>query len=95
MIKNFAEKETEKLFRRQLSRKLPQNIQRNARMKLEILDSADLLQDLTIPPGNRLEKLSGDRKGQHSIRINQQWRICFVWRSGNAHEVEIVDYHKG
>jgi len=95
MIKSFADKETEKLFRRQLSKKLPQSIQQNARMKLEILDSANLLQDLTVPPGNRLEKLSGDRKGQHSIRINQQWRICFVWRSGNVHDVEIVDYHKG
>ena len=62
---------------------------------MEILDSADVLQDLTIPPGNRLEKLSGNRKDQHSIRINEQWRICFVWLNGNAHEVEIVDYHKG
>jgi proteic killer suppression protein len=95
MIKNFADKETEKLFSRQLSRKLPQNIQRNARIKLEILDSAGELQDLMVPPGNRLEKLSGDRKGQHSIRINQQWRICFIWRDGNIYEVEIVDYHKG
>ena len=64
-------------------------------MKLEILDSANVLQDLTVPPGNRLEKLSGDRKGQNSIRINQQWRICFVWQNGNVYEVEIVDYHKG
>ena len=95
MIKSFVDKETEKLFRRQLSKKLPQNIQRNARMKLEILDSANVLQDLTVPPGNRLEKLSGDRKGQNSIRINQQWRICFVWQNGNVYEVEIVDYHKG
>lgn len=95
MIKSFADKETEKLFKRQLSKKLPQNIQRNGRMKLEILDSANVLRDLTIPPGNRLEKLSGNRKGQHSIRINQQWRICFVWRNGNVYEVEIVDYHKG
>ena len=95
MIKSFADKETEKLFRRQLSKKLPQNIQRIGRMKLEILDSANVLQDLTVPPGNRLEKLSGYRKGQHSIRINQQWRICFVWRNGNVYEVEIVDYHKG
>ncbi len=64
-------------------------------MKLEILDAAEVLQDLTIPPGNHLEKLSGDRKAQHSIRINRQWRICFVWQSGDAYEVEIVDYHKG
>ena len=64
-------------------------------MKLEILDAANQLQDLSIPPGNHLEKLSGDRKGQHSIRINQQWRICFVWRSGDAYDVEITDYHEG
>lgn len=95
MIKSFADKETEKLFRRRLSRKFPQEIQRVARMKLEILDAADLLSDLAIPPGNRLEKLSGDRKDQHSIRINDRWRICFVWRSGDAYEVEIVDYHEG
>jgi len=95
MIKNFADKETEKLFRRQLSKKLPQIIHRKARMKLEILDSANVLQDLRVPPGNRLEKLTGDRKGQYSVRINQQWRICFTWRSGDVYEVEIVDYHKG
>jgi len=64
-------------------------------MKLEILDAASILQDLSIPPGNKLEKLSGNREGQHSIRINEQWRICFVWRKGDAYEVEIVDYHKG
>jgi proteic killer suppression protein len=95
MIKSFADKETDRLFRRRLSRKLPQDIQRIARMKLEILDAAEVLEDLTVPPGNRLEKLSGDRKGQHSIRINNQWRICFVWRNGDAYQVEIVDYHKG
>lgn len=95
MIKSFADKETDRLFRRRLSRKLPQDIQRIARMKLEILDAAEVLEDLTIPSGNRLEKLSGDRKGQHSIRINNQWRICFVWRNGDAYQVEIVDYHKG
>jgi len=81
------------LFRRTFSRKLPQNVQRAARMKLEVLDAAEVLQDLRVPPGNRLEKLSGDREGQHSIRINDQWRICFVWKEGNAHEVEITDYH--
>lgn len=95
MIKSFADKEIDRLFRRRLSRKLTQDIQRIARMKLEILDAAEVLGDLTIPPGNRLEKLSGDRKGQHSIRINNQWRICFVWRNGDAYQVEIVDYHKG
>jgi len=93
MIKTFADKETEKLFRRTFSRKLPQNVQRAARMKLEVLDAAEVLQDLRVPPGNRLEKLSGDREGQYSIRINDQWRICFVWKEGNAHEVEITDYH--
>jgi len=95
MIKSFAEKETEKLFNRQFSKKPPQNIQYNARTKLEILDSANVLQDLTIPPGNQLEGLSGSQKGQHSIRINAQWRICFVWRDGDVYDVEIVDYHKG
>jgi len=93
MIKSFADKETEKIFKRRISRKLPQNIQRRGRMKLEILDAADMLEDLTIPPGNHLEKLSGDRKGQYSIRINRQWRVCFYWRSDDAHKVEITDYH--
>jgi toxin HigB-1 len=93
MIKTFANKETEKLFRREFSHKLPQNIQLVARMKLEILDAAEVLQDLRIPPGNRLERLTGNREGQYSIRINTQWRICFIWRQENAYEVEIVDYH--
>jgi proteic killer suppression protein len=93
MIKTFADKETEKLFRRVFSKKLPQNIQLVARMKLEILDAAEILQDLRIPPGNRLERLSGNREGQYSIRINDQWRVCFTWHQENAYEVEIVDYH--
>lgn len=93
MIKTFADKETEKIFKRMRSRKLPQNIQLAARMKLEILDAAEALQDLRIPPGNRLEKLTGDREGQPSVRINDQWRICFTWRQSNAYEVEITDYH--
>lgn len=93
MIKTFADKETEKLFRRTFSKKLPQNIQLAARMKLEILDAAEVLQDLRVPPGNRLERLSGERAAQHSIRINDQWRICFVWQQENAYDVEIVDYH--
>ncbi|OQY32047.1 MAG: plasmid maintenance system killer family protein [Anaerolineaceae bacterium 4572_5.1] len=93
MIKTFADKEAEKIFNRQRSRKLPESIQRKSRMKLEILDAAEAVGDLRIPPGNRLEKLSGDREGQHSIRINQQWRICFLWDNGDAYEVEIVDYH--
>jgi toxin HigB-1 len=93
MIKTFADKETEKLFGRRFTRKLPSDIQLVARMKLEILDAAEALQDLRIPPGNRLEKLTGDREGQYSIRINGQWRICFVWRQENAYAVEITDYH--
>ena len=93
MIKSFRNKETEKIFTRQLSVKLPQNIQRIARKKLVILDAAPELSDLRIPPGNRLEALKGDRKGQHSIRINDQWRICFKWRAGDAYDAEITDYH--
>ena len=93
MIKSFRDKETEKIFSRQRSDKLPQNIQRLAQKKLVILDAAPELNDLRIPPGNRLEALKGDRKGQHSIRINDQWRICFKWSDGDAYEVEINDYH--
>jgi proteic killer suppression protein len=93
MIRSFASRETEKLFRRQFSRKLPHDIQRPARVKLEILDAAEKLEDLRIPPSNHLEKLSGDRADQYSIRINDQWRVCFEWRSGDAYEVEVVDYH--
>ena len=93
MIKRFANKETKKIFDRQFSRKLPPDIQRPARRKLEILDAAERLSDLRIPPSNYLEKLSGDRAGQHSIRINRQWRVCFEWINGHAHNVEIVDYH--
>ncbi len=94
MIKNFAEKETERVFNREFSRKLPSDIQRAARRKLEILNSAEALQDLSIPPSNHLEKLSGNRQGQHSIRIiNVRWRICFVWKDNDTFDVEIVDYH--
>jgi proteic killer suppression protein len=93
MIKSFADKETERIFNREISRRFAPDIQRKARIKLEILDAAEALQDLRIPPSNRLEKLSGDRQGQHSIRVNNQWRICFVWQDGNAYRVEIVDYH--
>jgi proteic killer suppression protein len=93
MIRSFASKEAERLFRRQFSRKLPHDIQRRARIKLEILDAAERLEDLRIPPSNHLEKLFGDRKGQHSVRINNRWRICFVWRDGDSYDVEIVDYH--
>ncbi len=93
MIKSFADKESEKVFGREFSRKLPTDIQRIARRKLEILDAAETLNDLRVPPANRLEKLSGMRAGQHSIRVNDQWRICFIWRDEDAYEVEIIDYH--
>ena len=93
MVKSFASKETEKLFNREISRKFQQSVQQIARRKLEILDATEVLQDLRIPPSNHLEKLSGDRKGQYSIRINKQWRLCFEWRDGDAYNVEIVDYH--
>ena len=83
----------EKVFQRYFSRKLPPEIQHAARVKLEILDAVEVLQDLRIPPSNHLEKLSGDRANKYSIRINKQWRICFEWREGNAYQVEIVDYH--
>ena len=94
MIKNFSDTETEKIFLREFSRKLPPDIQRNARRKLELLNVAKVLNDLRIPPGNRLEKLVGDRDGQYSFRVNQRWRICFVWGKGDAYNVEIVDYHR-
>ena len=92
MIKTFGNKETEKLFQREVSRSFPPDIIRKARSKLEILDAAERLDDLKVPPGNRLEKLSGDREGQHSVRINQQWRICFRWKDGDCFNLEIVDY---
>ncbi len=92
MIENFACAETEKIFHGQMSRRLPTDIQRTARRKLLQLDAVTQLLDLRVPPGNRLEALKGGRAGQHSIRVNDQWRICFRWKSG-AHDVEIVDYH--
>ena len=93
MIKSFKCKETEKIFNREFSRKLPHGMQTLAWRKLAQIHAATQLKTLQIPPGNRLESLSGDRAGQKSIRINDQWRICFLWRDGSAHEVEIVDYH--
>jgi toxin HigB-1 len=92
VIKSFRCAETERLDHRQASRRF-QAIEQIARRKLRQLASAMELRDLAAPPGNHLESLHGDRKGQHSIRINDQWRICFLWREGNAYEVEIVDYH--
>ena len=91
--KGDHDKDTEKLFRGQRSRRLPAGIQRVALRKLVQLNAAADLDFLLVPPGNRLEALKGDRQGQHSIRINDQWRICFVWRDGDAYDVEIVDYH--
>lgn len=93
MIESFASDETQKIFLGQISRKFPKDIQRTARRKLIYLDDAEDLQDLLAPPGNRLEKLKSDRAGQHSIRINDQWRICFIWSGNKAKNVEIVDYH--
>lgn len=93
MIVGFASRETEKIFRRQFSRKLPREIQQRTFMKLNALDAATRLDDLRLPPSNRLEALGGDRRGQHSIRINDQWRICFRWTQSGAEDVEIVDYH--
>ena len=93
MIQSFRDREAEKIFRGRYSLKLPQDIQRTAARKLEQLNAATILETLRVPRGNRLEALSHDRKGQHSIRINDQWRVCFVWRDENAYDVEIVDYH--
>ena len=93
MIKSFKDIETEKIFSRQLSRKLPADIQQVALRKLRMIHNALSLIDLRIPPANRLEKLGGSRAGQYSIRINDQWRICFEWRDGDVFDVEITDYH--
>jgi toxin HigB-1 len=93
MIKSFKCKKTEKLFHGHFSAKLPQSIQRTAAIKLKILNAATLIETPRIPPSNYLEAWHGDRGEQHSIRINKQWRICFVWQGNNAWEVEIVDYH--
>jgi proteic killer suppression protein len=93
VIVGFACAETERIFRGERSRKLAHDMQNTARRKLEYLHRARTLRDLQMPPGNRLETLKGDRLGQHSIRINDQWRICFLWRDSNAADVEIVDYH--
>jgi len=93
VIHDFRCKETERIWGGETSRQFPPEIQRRARLKLRMLQAAADIQDLLAPPGNRLEALKGDRAGQHSIRINDQYRICFVWRDGNAYQVEIVDYH--
>ena len=93
MIKSCKCKETEKIFNGEFSKKLPPDIQRRALVKLHMIDVAENVSDLRIPPANFLEQLQGDRFGQYSIRINQQYRICFVWADNNAHDIEIVDYH--
>lgn len=93
MIRDFKDKETQKVFERKRSRKLPSDIQQVALRKLRMLNRAETLQDLRVPPANRLERLVGDREGQYSIRINDQWRICFLWQDSDALDVEIVDYH--
>ncbi len=93
MIKSFKDSETEKIYNLTRSRKLPSDIQQIALRKLRMLNNAKTINDLRIPPANRLEKLIGNRAGQYSIRINDQWRICFDWQEENAYNVEIVDYH--
>ena len=93
MIKSFRCRETEKIWQGSVSRRLPQAIQQVARRKLRMLNNAEMLDDLRVPPANRLERLRGNRAGQYSIRINDQWRICFKWQRGHVIDVEIVDYH--
>ena len=93
MIKTFRDPETERVWKEERSRRISASLRKSALKKLQIVNAAGALGDLALPPGNRLERLRGDREGQHSIRINDQYRICFEWRDGNAYQVEIVDYH--
>lgn len=93
VIRSFRNRDTDQIWNGVVSRRLPRDIQQPARRKLRMLNNARGLADLRVPPANRLEPLKGKRKGQYSIRINDQWRICFVWKDGDAHDVEIVDYH--
>jgi proteic killer suppression protein len=93
MIKTFRDRDTERIFKRERVKRFSLQLQKLAQRKLDLLDGTDVVEDLRIPPGNRLEKLSGNRQGQYSIRINDQWRIVFRWKSGQATDVEIVDYH--
>ncbi|MCI5149493.1 MAG: type II toxin-antitoxin system RelE/ParE family toxin [Candidatus Electrothrix sp. MAN1_4] len=95
MIRSFKNKATEKIFKRSHSKKIPNDIQRIAFRKLRMINRSQYINDLRIPPANRLEKLKGERAGQYSIRINDQWRIYFIWEDGDALDVEIVDYHRG
>lgn len=94
MIRSFADSETERVFQRLGWKRLSVEVQRMAYRKLVVIDAAESINDLRIPPGNRLEKLKGNREGQHSIGVNEQWRICFRWKDGDAYEVEITDYHR-
>lgn len=93
MIRSFGSKETERIWNEQYVKGVDRVVQRAALRKLELLHAAHDVEDLRVPPGNRLEKLAGDRRGQHSIRVNAQWRICFIWREGGAENVELVDHH--
>lgn len=93
MIKSFRDANTERVFNRKFVKRFPREIQQRAFMRLNAIDAAVRLEDLRVPPSNRLEALKGDRKGEHSVRINDQWRICFLWRDGHAERMEIVDYH--
>ena len=93
MIRSFGSKDTERIWREQYVKRVDRGVQRAALRKLELIHAAKDVEDLRIPPGNRLEQLTGDRRGQHSIRVNSQWRICFVWRDGGGDNVELADYH--
>jgi toxin HigB-1 len=93
VIKSFGDRDTERLFAREPVRRYPAELRRAMLRKLVAVDAAEALDDLRVPPGNRLEKLRGDRAGQHSIRVNDQWRVCFAWRDGDAYDVSIADYH--
>ena len=93
MIRSFGNKVAERIWNEEYVKKIARAVQRTALRKLELIHAAKVVEDLRIPPGNRLERLVGDRKGQHSIRVNAQWRICFVWTEGGAEDVELVDYH--
>ncbi|HJE10510.1 type II toxin-antitoxin system RelE/ParE family toxin [Corynebacterium stationis] len=93
MIRNFGDKNTERIWQENYVKSIDRKVQRATMRKLELIHAAQNIEDLRIPPGNRLERLVGDRRGQHSIRVNAQWRICFVWKDGGAEDVELVDYH--
>lgn len=93
MIRSFGDKDTERIWREQYVKSVDRGVQRATLRKLEMIHAAKVVDDLRIPPGNRLERLVGDRRGQHSVRVNSQWRVCFVWSEGGAEDVELVDYH--